>query len=82
MIHHLVDSERCDGCGQCVEICNLSLWEVVERKAEEQQPVQLMKLPGVVIFVSSVRTFARRMPSLYSQRKMMCWEESSDKAHY
>ena len=32
MIHHLVDSERCDGCGQCVEICNLSLWEVIERE--------------------------------------------------
>ena len=30
MIHHIIDSERCDGCGQCVEICNLQLWEVVE----------------------------------------------------
>ena len=30
MIHHLIDAKRCDGCGQCVEICNLTLWEVVE----------------------------------------------------
>ena len=30
MIHHLIDSKRCDGCGQCVEICNLTLWELVE----------------------------------------------------
>jgi len=30
MIHHLIDLKRCDGCGQCVEICNLTLWEVVD----------------------------------------------------
>ena len=30
MIEHWIDEERCDGCGKCVEICNLGLWEVVE----------------------------------------------------
>ena len=30
MIHHSIDSQRCTGCGQCVQICNLKLWEVVE----------------------------------------------------
>jgi 2-oxoglutarate ferredoxin oxidoreductase subunit delta len=32
VIHHFIDSKRCDGCGQCVEICNLNLWEVVEEE--------------------------------------------------
>lgn len=30
MIEHRIDQERCDGCGKCVDICNLGLWEVVE----------------------------------------------------
>ncbi len=30
MIEHQVDQEKCDGCGKCVEICNLELWEIVQ----------------------------------------------------
>ena len=29
MIEHEIDQKRCDGCGKCVEICNLGLWEIV-----------------------------------------------------
>ena len=29
MIEHEIDITRCDGCGKCVEICNLELWEMV-----------------------------------------------------
>ena len=28
MIQHFIDAKRCDGCGKCVEICNLKLWEL------------------------------------------------------
>ena len=35
MIHHLIDSQNCDGCGQCVDICNLNLWEVIELEGGE-----------------------------------------------
>ena len=32
MIEHEIDLKRCDGCGKCVEICNLGLWEIIERQ--------------------------------------------------
>jgi NAD-dependent dihydropyrimidine dehydrogenase PreA subunit len=30
MIEHVIDPKRCNGCGKCVEICNLGLWEIIE----------------------------------------------------
>lgn len=30
MVIHTVDSEKCRGCGKCVEICSLELWELVD----------------------------------------------------
>ena len=30
MIEHVIDQKRCDGCGKCLEICNLELWEIAE----------------------------------------------------
>ena len=32
MREHQVDSVKCDGCGKCVDICNLDLWELVQDK--------------------------------------------------
>ena len=36
MIHHHIDAKRCHGCGQCVEICNLTLRELVDREDGSQ----------------------------------------------
>ncbi len=30
MVKHVVDMEKCRGCGECVEMCGLELWELVE----------------------------------------------------
>lgn len=30
MVIHNVDLEKCRGCGQCVDICSLELWELVD----------------------------------------------------
>ena len=30
MVKHIVAVEKCRGCGECVEICGLELWELVD----------------------------------------------------
>lgn len=30
MVKHIVDIEKCRGCGQCLERCGLELWELIE----------------------------------------------------
>jgi len=30
MLKHIVDPEKCCGCGQCLEQCGLELWELVK----------------------------------------------------
>jgi NAD-dependent dihydropyrimidine dehydrogenase PreA subunit len=30
MVIHIVDPEKCKGCGKCVEACGLELWMLVE----------------------------------------------------
>ena len=30
MVKHIVDIEKCRGCGKCVEECGLELWELVD----------------------------------------------------
>ncbi|MBP1722249.1 MAG: 4Fe-4S dicluster domain [Deltaproteobacteria bacterium] len=30
MVKHLVDLEKCRGCGQCLEQCGLELWVLIE----------------------------------------------------
>jgi NAD-dependent dihydropyrimidine dehydrogenase PreA subunit len=30
MVKHIVDIEKCRGCGECVEACGLELWQLVE----------------------------------------------------
>lgn len=50
MIQHFIDSERCDGCGQCVEICNLKLWEVVEVEGGREIARTVDEAPGACHF--------------------------------
>ena len=33
MVKHIVDIEKCRGCGKCVDECGLELWKLVD--AEE-----------------------------------------------
>ena len=28
MVQHILDEGKCRGCGKCVEICSLELWEL------------------------------------------------------
>jgi 2-oxoglutarate ferredoxin oxidoreductase subunit delta len=30
MVKHIVDIEKCRGCGKCIEECGLELWELVD----------------------------------------------------
>jgi 2-oxoglutarate ferredoxin oxidoreductase subunit delta len=32
MVRHIVDTEKCRGCGKCVEACGLELWILKERE--------------------------------------------------
>ena len=28
MVKHILDEEKCRGCGKCVDVCSLELWEL------------------------------------------------------
>ena len=30
MVKHIVDIKKCRGCGKCVDMCSLELWEMVD----------------------------------------------------
>ena len=30
MVTHIIDLEKCRGCGKCVELCGLELWVLVD----------------------------------------------------
>jgi len=30
MVKHIVDEQKCRGCGKCVEECSLELWVLVD----------------------------------------------------
>ncbi len=30
MVKHIVAVDKCRGCGKCVDICSLELWELVD----------------------------------------------------
>jgi 2-oxoglutarate ferredoxin oxidoreductase subunit delta len=32
MVKHIVDQEKCRGCGDCVDNCSLELWVLVDRE--------------------------------------------------
>ncbi|MCX5887648.1 MAG: 4Fe-4S binding protein [Proteobacteria bacterium] len=32
MVRHIVDMEKCRGCGKCVEACGLELWVLQEKE--------------------------------------------------
>ena len=32
MVKHIVDEEKCRGCGKCVDECSLELWILVDVK--------------------------------------------------
>ncbi len=36
MVKHSVDAEKCRGCGKCVEICSLELWELVDADGDKK----------------------------------------------
>ncbi len=29
-----VDKDKCEGCGECVDVCPVDVWELVDGKAE------------------------------------------------
>lgn len=37
MVKHVVDMEKCRGCGECVDMCGLELWELFEDEAGKQK---------------------------------------------
>jgi len=37
MVAHIVDAEKCRGCGKCVEICGLELWVLVEEEGGKKR---------------------------------------------
>ena len=30
MVMHILDESKCRGCGKCVDICSLELWDLVD----------------------------------------------------
>ncbi len=30
MVKHILDESKCRGCGKCVDICSLELWDLVD----------------------------------------------------
>ncbi len=36
MVKHIVEIEKCRGCGKCVEECGLELWEMVDAAGGKQ----------------------------------------------
>ncbi|MFC1591086.1 4Fe-4S binding protein [Thermodesulfobacteriota bacterium] len=37
MVKHTVDLEKCRGCGECVDICSLELWDLVEAEGGKKK---------------------------------------------
>jgi len=47
MVKHTVDTEKCRGCGKCVEMCGLELWELVD--AEDNRKIaQVIEEAGAI----------------------------------
>ena len=41
MVKHIVDPEKCRGCGKCVENCSLELWVLVDREGGKDKIAQV-----------------------------------------
>ncbi len=40
---HILDTEKCCGCGKCVEACGLELWELVEVDGGKEKRAQTVE---------------------------------------
>ena len=38
MVEVKVDNDKCDGCGTCVDICPVEVFEIVEEKSTVKNP--------------------------------------------
>jgi NAD-dependent dihydropyrimidine dehydrogenase PreA subunit len=38
MVEVKVDNEKCDGCGTCVDVCPVDVFEIVEEKSTVKNP--------------------------------------------
>ena len=43
-----IDSDKCQGCGKCVQVCPKSLIEVVDGKARIEEPDRCDGLAGCI----------------------------------
>lgn len=48
MVKHIVDPEKCVGCGKCVENCSLELWVLVDRPVGKKKLGQVIEEAAVV----------------------------------
>ena len=39
MVKHIVDMDKCRGCGKCIEECGLELWELIDIEDGQKRPV-------------------------------------------
>jgi len=37
MVKHIVDLEKCRGCGKCVEACGLELWVLIDIEGDKKK---------------------------------------------
>ena len=48
MVKHIVDIEKCVGCGKCVENCSLELWVLVDREGSKIKLAQVTEEAALV----------------------------------
>jgi formate hydrogenlyase subunit 6/NADH:ubiquinone oxidoreductase subunit I len=48
MVKHIVDIEKCVGCGKCVENCSLELWVLVDREGSKGKIAKVIEEAGIV----------------------------------
>jgi len=48
MVKHIVDAEKCVGCGKCVENCSLELWVLVDREGSKKKLAQVTEEAAIV----------------------------------
>jgi ferredoxin len=47
MVQHIIDLEKCRGCGKCIEKCGLELWELVDAEGGKKK-ARVIEEAGIV----------------------------------
>ena len=47
MVQHIIELEKCRGCGKCVDLCSLELWELVDAEGGKKV-AQVIEEAGLI----------------------------------